>query len=125
MDSILKGAIYFDLRSAFVFKFVTIYRVVDDPDAVETLFQEIHLPAAEKLPGLVKSEVSHITGQPGGRSRFLLMYELYFNSRANFEAAFYSEPGKVIMEALRPWGEAGLITWFYAESFDEVANGER
>jgi uncharacterized protein (TIGR02118 family) len=104
-----------------LFKFVTIYRVVDDPQAVETLFSQTHLPAAEKLPGLLKTEVSRITGQPGGASRYLLMYELYFKSRNDFQAAFYSEPGRVIMEALRPWWEAGLITWFYADSFEEEA----
>ena len=103
-----------------MFKFVTIYRVVDDPQAVEKLFSETHLPAAEKLPGLRKSEVSRITGQPGGRSRFVLMYELYFNSKLDFERAFYTEAGKIIIEALRPWAEAGLLTWFFAESFEEA-----
>jgi uncharacterized protein (TIGR02118 family) len=107
-----------------MFKFVTIYRLVDDSDAVENIFTTIHLPQAEKLPGLIKSEVSRITDQPGGASRFVLMYELYFNSRNDFQTAFYSEPGKAIIEALRPWSEAGLITWFYADSFEEAAPAE-
>jgi uncharacterized protein (TIGR02118 family) len=104
-----------------LFKFVTIYRVVDDPLAVDVLFSETHLPAAERLPGLVKTEVSRITGQPGGASRFYLMYELYFKSWPDFQNALDSEPGKIIMEALHPWWEAGLITWFYAETFEEEA----
>ena len=104
-----------------MFKFVTIYRVVDDSTAVETLFTDVHLPNGESLPGLIKSEVSRITGQPTGSSRFTLMYELYFNSKLDFEQALSSEPGLMIINTLLPWREAGLIDWFFAESFEEAA----
>jgi uncharacterized protein (TIGR02118 family) len=104
-----------------LFKFVTIYRRVDDEMALEEFFSRTHLPLAEKLPGLVKSEVSRISGKPGGESRFHLMYELYFESRESYVAALASAPGQALLEALLPWGEARIITWFYAESFEEEA----
>ena len=63
-----------------MFKFVTIYRRVDDDNALEMFFSSTHLPLAEQLPGLLKSEVSRISGKPGGPSRYHLMYELYFET---------------------------------------------
>lgn len=107
------------------FKFVTIYRRVDDEPALETFFSGTHLPLAEKLPGLVKSEVSRISGKPGGESRFHLMYELYFDSREAYLQALASEPGQALVRALTPWGEARIITWFYAESFEEAVPGSQ
>lgn len=105
-----------------MYKFVTIYRRVDDEMALEEFFSSTHLPLAERLPGLVKSEVSRISGKPGGESRFHLMYELYFPSREAYLRAIASEPGRALVQALTPWGEARIITWFYAESFEEEAS---
>jgi len=104
-----------------VFKFVTLYRRVDDEVQLEEFFSGTHLPLAEQLPGLLKSEVSRVTGKPGGASRFHLMYELYFASEAQFEAALQSTPGVELMLALKPWEEARLISWFYSHAFAEEA----
>ena len=105
-----------------MFKFVTIYRRVDDEAALETFFSNTHLQLAEQLPGLLKSEVSRVIGKPGGKSRFHLMYELYFESSQEYVHALASEAGQELMSALKEWGDAQLITWFYAESFEEDAD---
>ncbi|NLF64295.1 MAG: EthD family reductase, partial [Chloroflexi bacterium] len=73
-----------------MFKFVTIYRRVDDMVALEEFFSGTHLPLAEQLPGLLRSEVGRIRGKPGGNSRFHLMYELYFASEEAFLRALAS-----------------------------------
>lgn len=104
-----------------MFKFVTIYRKVDDELALETFFSETHLQLAEKLPGLVKTEVGRISGKPGGQSRFHLVYELYFATQDDFYAALASEPGHSLMAALTEWANARLITWFFADCFEETA----
>lgn len=106
------------------FKLVTLYRRVDDEQALETFFAHTHLPLAEQLPGLVGSEVSRISGKPGGESRFHLMYELYFESREAYARALRSEPGVALLEALAPWEEAKIVTWFHAASYEEAAAGE-
>lgn len=102
-----------------MFKFVTVYRRVDDEDALEAFFSSVHLPLAEQLPGLVKSEVSRVTGKPGGESRFHLMYELYFESQDVYYRALGSDPGIKLMAELKRWSDASLITWFYSQSFEE------
>ena len=104
-----------------MFKFVTIYRRVDDENQLEKFFSETHLPLAEQLPGLVKSEVSRIVGKPGGQSRFHLQYELYFDSAEEYHIALLSEPGIALIQAIKPWGDAKLLTWFFADSFEEEA----
>lgn len=107
-----------------MFKFVTLYRRVDDEQALEEFFSATHLPLAEQLPGLRKSEVSRITGQPGGESRFHLMYELYFDSRDEYQKALISEPGLQLIRALTPWWQAKIVTWFFAEGYEEFTGEE-
>lgn len=108
-----------------MFKFVTIYRRVDDEDALETFFATTHLQLAEKLPGLLKSEVSRIHGKPGGESRYHLMYELYFESRLWFDRALATPTGVQFIQALKPWADAHLMTWFFSEAFEEATTARR
>jgi uncharacterized protein (TIGR02118 family) len=103
-----------------MFKFTTLYRQVDDAGAVDDFFSQTHLPLAEQLEGLRKSEVGRIGGKPGGESRYYLMYELYFDSEAAYRQAMVSEVGLQLMQALKPWDDARIITWFYAEIFEEA-----
>ncbi|PID87240.1 MAG: ethyl tert-butyl ether degradation protein EthD [Chloroflexi bacterium] len=107
------------------FKLTTLYRQVDDLGKLDEFFHNTHLPLAEQLPGLLKSEVTRIDGKPGSlQSRFYLMYELYFASSAAYMEAFATETGLALVQALMPWAEAKLVTWFYGESFEET-NEER
>lgn len=103
-----------------MFQFTTIYYRVDDEETLDAFFSSTHLPLAEQLPGLVKSEVSRISGKPGGNSRFHLAYTLYFATEQSYRLSMTSEPGMQLMAALKPWDDAKLITWFYADSFEEV-----
>jgi uncharacterized protein (TIGR02118 family) len=103
-----------------MFQFTTLYYRVDDEQRLEDFFSNTHLQLAEQLPGLVKSEVSRITGQPLGESRFHLAYSLYFATEDSFRFSLVSEPGMQMIQALRPWVEAGLIVWYYADAFEEI-----
>lgn len=103
-----------------MYKFVTLYRKVDDEEKLERFFSETHLPLAEALPGLLKSEVSRISSKPGGQSRFHLMYELYFADEDAFRRSLISEEGMALFNALIPWTEAKIVTWFYAEAWAEM-----
>ena len=107
-----------------MYKFVTLYRRVDDEVALEEFFSQTHLPLAEQLPGLLSREVSRISHQPGGESRYHLMFEQYFDSRISFEAAMATPIGVQLIAALTPWAEAKIITWFFADSFlEDMAEG--
>lgn len=89
---------------------------------LDDFFHNTHLPLAEQLPELFKSEVTRIHGKPGSQqSRFHLMYELYFESEAAYRRSFATEAGAALIQALKPWVDARLITWFYGEPFEETA----
>jgi uncharacterized protein (TIGR02118 family) len=104
------------------YKLTTIYRQVDDVEKLDDFFHNTHLQLAEQLPGLLRSEVTRINGKPGGKqSRFHLMYELTFASEEAYRRAFTSEAGVALIQALKPWAEAKLITWFFGEAFSETA----
>ena len=103
-----------------MFQFTTLYYRVDDEETLEAFFSSTHLQLAEKLPGLVKSEVSRISGQPGGESRFHMAYSLYFATEQSFYKSLASDPGIKLMQALKPWADARLIAWYYAEAFEEI-----
>lgn len=103
-----------------MFKFVTIYRRVEDEATLEKFFSQVHLPLLERLPGLVKTEISRVTGKPGGTSRFFLMVEAYFDSADSFFYALQTPSGQRLMPALTQWQEARVITWFYSDAFEEA-----
>lgn len=103
-----------------MFQFTTLYYRVDDEETLEAFFSSTHLQLAEKLPGLVKSEVSRISGQPGGESRFHMAYSLYFATEQSFYLSLATDAGIKLMKALKPWADARLIAWYYAEVFEEI-----
>jgi hypothetical protein len=47
------------------------------------------------------------------------MYELYFESKEALQAAFASAVGVQLIRALQPWADARIITWFYADVYEE------
>lgn len=102
-----------------MYKFTVLYYLVDDLNALEEFFSGTHLRLSEQLPGLRRTEISRVLGKPGGASRYHLMVESYFDDAAAFERALDSEPGHQLMPALKQWSDAKLITWFYADSFEE------
>ena len=102
-----------------MFKFTTIYRKVDDDDQLEAFFSSTHLRLAEELPNTEKIEISRVIRKPGGQSRFHLMVEVYFPDEDHFLVALASEPGVELVRALKPWADAKIITWYFAESFEE------
>lgn len=103
-----------------LFKFTTLYRRVDDEVALEQFFSETHLQLTEQLPGLVKTEVGRVRGKPGGQSRFHMSYAAYFPNQHSFADALASEVGQALMAALKPWADAKIITWFYADAYEEL-----
>ncbi|MFN2136725.1 MAG: EthD family reductase [Candidatus Promineifilaceae bacterium] len=108
-----------------MFKFTTLYYRVDDEDKLEAFFSKTHLPLAEQLPALVKSEVSRIKGKPGGESRFHMAYSLYFATEESYQLSMLSDVGVKLVQALLPWEEARLITWYYADVFEEIVKDAR
>ncbi len=75
-------------------KLIALYKKPADVDAFEKHYREIHAPLAKKMPGLIKLEVSHMTGSPGGEPKLYMIAELYFEDRGAMMAALSSDEGQ-------------------------------
>jgi len=59
-------------------KLVALYKTPADIESFEKHYYEIHMPLVEKMPGLLKSEVSKLTPMPGAENKYHMMAEMYF-----------------------------------------------
>lgn len=95
-------------------KLVAIYRKPEDIEAFDKHYNEVHAPLAEKMPGLIKMEVSRIYGTPMGESDLHLIAEMYFESKEALMEALSSPEGRAAGKDLR--GFAGqVVSMHFAE----------
>jgi uncharacterized protein (TIGR02118 family) len=75
-------------------KMIAIYRRPEDVEAFMKHYEEVHLPLARKMPGLLKMELNYMYNAKGGEADPFLMAELYFDSRESLMAAMKSPEGR-------------------------------
>ncbi|MBI3286831.1 MAG: EthD family reductase [Chloroflexi bacterium] len=94
-------------------KLVALYRRPEDPQSFDRHYFESHMPLVRKIPGLVRVEVSRVSGAPRGEPEYYLMTEMYFADAGALERAMVSpenvEAGKNLMSFAK-----GLVSLFYA-----------
>ncbi len=71
-------------------KLVALYKKPADTDAFEQHYAEVHLPLMQKVPGIVKTEVTRFFAGPTGEPPFYMMFEAYFSDRASLDIAMKS-----------------------------------
>lgn len=75
-------------------KLVVLYTQPDDPAAFDEHYLGVHMPLAEKIPGLQRAETSKFTAAlDGGEQPYYRAAELYFADAAAMQAAFASPEG--------------------------------
>ena len=75
-------------------KLVAMYKTPSDIEMFEKHYFENHMPLVEKIPGLIKSEVSKLKVLPGTESDYYMMAEMYYEDMDAFNAAMASPEGK-------------------------------
>jgi uncharacterized protein (TIGR02118 family) len=75
-------------------KLVALYKTPSDPEAFDKHYFGVHMPLVEKIPGLIKSEVSKLKALPGTESSYYLITEMYYENMDSFNAAMASPEGK-------------------------------
>ncbi len=75
-------------------KLVAMYKTPSDVEMFEKHYFEKHMPLVEKIPGLIKSEVSKLKDLPGTETNYYLMTEMYYEDMDSFNAAMASPEGK-------------------------------
>lgn len=74
-------------------RFLVMYDTPDDPAAFDKHYNEIHIPLARQLPGLLRYTVSRNVTVVRGK-QYYLVAELDWESMEAMQAAFASEIGQ-------------------------------
>jgi uncharacterized protein (TIGR02118 family) len=75
-------------------KLVVLYTQPDDPAAFDAHYREVHVPLAQKIPGLQRFEAGQfVAALDGGEQTYHRIAELYFADQAAMDAAFGSAEG--------------------------------
>ena len=75
-------------------KLVAMYKTPADIEMFEKHYFEKHMPIVEKIPGLLRSEVSKLKILPGTESEYYMMTEMYYDDMDSFNAAMATPEGK-------------------------------
>ncbi len=99
-------------------KLTILYTEPADKDAFEAFYTE-NLALLERIPDVIRREVSHVFGAPDGNPAFYRGLELYFESRDTLDTAMQSEAGVEAGQHLMTRA-AKLVTLFFAEVYEEA-----
>lgn len=73
-------------------KLIVTYKKPDNVKAFMDHYKNIHIPLVEKIPGLIRTEINHVTGSPmGGEPDLFMIVEMSFPDEATFKTAMRSE----------------------------------
>jgi len=99
-------------------KLTILYREPADPEAFEA-FYAANLALMERIPGVIRREVSHVYGAPDGQPVFYRALELYFPDRDALDGGMRSEQGVAAGQHLMAHA-ARLAEVFFCEVYEEA-----
>lgn len=90
-------------------KLTVLYGHPEDADEFERHYRDVHLPLAQKLPGVQRIEMARVTGAPGGgESAFHRIAEIYFESADAMYSSLRSEEGRATSRDMRELATGGV-----------------
>jgi len=75
-------------------KLVALYKIPENIEDFEKHYYEIHMPLVEKMPGLLRAEVSKLTPMPGAENKYHMMAEMYFEDMDKLNESMASAEGR-------------------------------
>ncbi len=99
-------------------KLIALYKKPANVDAFEEHYANVHVPLVEKIPGLRKTEWTRMLAAPDGTAPYYMMYEIYFENMATYQAALQSPENKAAAKDLMTFA-GGLVTLLLAESYED------
>lgn len=86
-----------------------LYKKPSDSDAFHTYYEEVHMPLALTIPGLVKAEAEMVSATfSGNKGDHYMLARLYFADEDSFNAAMQSEQNKATGKDLRNFADGGV-----------------
>jgi uncharacterized protein (TIGR02118 family) len=94
-------------------RMLVLYDTPEDPEAFDKHYNEVHIPLAKQLPGLLRYTVSRNVGGIRGGKKYYLIAELDWDSPEAMQAAFASETGKQTAADVPKFAPTGMSSMFY------------
>lgn len=91
---------------------IVFYKASPDPETFDKYYFSTHIPLAQKIPGLVKLEVSRFTGE---NAPYHLMATLSFNSREERDAGLNSPEGQAAGADIANFAMPDSVTLAFAD----------
>lgn len=98
-------------------KLIALYNKPEDVEAFEKHYFETHVPLNAKTPGLLRTEISRVTGSPMGAPRYYLMAEMYFEDMDALTLAMKSPEAAAAGKDLMSFAK-GLVHLMVADCQD-------
>jgi uncharacterized protein (TIGR02118 family) len=98
-------------------KLLALYKTPGDPEAFLAHYRTTHLPLVQKIPGLVRADVTLIDRTLMGEQGNFMLAEMLFADADSFRAAMKSPENAATGADLANFAE-GLVTVMTGETFD-------
>lgn len=98
-------------------KLTVLYQEPANKQAFE-MFYTANLALMERIPNVIRREVSHVFGAPDSNPAYYRMLELYFEDNDTLDAAMRSEAGVNAGQHLMSQA-AQISTLFFSEVYEE------
>lgn len=103
-------------------RLIALYSQPEDPEAFDAHYRDVHDPMVRRYPAIREVRLTRADGVGGRAAPFYLMAEMFFDSRADLDAALASEPARESARDLRNFAAAG-VQLFIADDEDGGAHG--
>jgi uncharacterized protein (TIGR02118 family) len=94
-------------------RLLVLYGTPEDPEAFDRYYNEVHIPLAKRLPGLLRYTVSRDISVARGGKEFYLVAELDWENLRAMQAAMASEIGKETTADVPKFAPTGVTTVTY------------
>jgi uncharacterized protein (TIGR02118 family) len=93
---------------------VVMYKTPTDPRAFDSYYSETHIPIAQRVPGLLKYEISKgPVMTPGGPSAYQLVATLRFYDMAALQHALASSEGHAAVADVPNFATGGVDIYMF------------
>lgn len=99
-------------------KLIALYKKPANVEAFEQHYATIHIPLVEKIPGIRKTEWTRFLAAPGGAAPYYMMYEMYFEDMAAYQAAMKSPENLAAGQDLLSFAK-DIVTMMVAETYED------
>jgi uncharacterized protein (TIGR02118 family) len=98
-------------------KLVALYKKPADVQAFEDHYSNVHLPLMERVPGVVKTQVSRFFAGPTGEPPYYMMFEASFADREALDAALRSLENRAASRDLATFAQ-DIVTVMFADAYE-------